>query len=115
MWSVYVLEHSITHEAYIGVTNNIVRRLYEHNNFGKKFTTRRQGEWILIYAETYRSKDDAVQREKKLKSHGTAKHALYKRIERSWLEPKIGAGCNKSISGDCLPKTQLPANSQEDV
>src|SRR3989344_3909191 len=24
-------------------------------------------------------------------------------------------GCNKSLPGDCLSKTQLPANSQEDV
>ncbi len=31
------------------------------------------------------------------------------------LEIKVVLGCNKSLSGDCLPKTQLPANSQEDV
>ena len=28
---------------------------------------------------------------------------------------EVRRGRSESISGDCLPKTQLPANSQEDV
>ena len=31
------------------------------------------------------------------------------------LEPKSGDGRSESFSGNCLSKTQLPANSQEDV
>ena len=92
MWVLYLIQHTITEQIYIGITQNLARRLSEHNNQGKKFTTRINGEWVLIYAEAYRSKEDVVRREKRLKSHGSAKHELIKRIEKSLLEHKTGAG-----------------------
>lgn len=76
---------------YIGYTNNIKRRIKEHNQSGKKFTSRKDGEWILIYCEIYRMQADAVAREQKLKHHGSGKHELYKRVQNSLL-PKTGAG-----------------------
>ena len=44
--------------------------------------------WILIYMEIYRNKDDAFEREGKLKAHGSGKQALYRRITRSRLNQK---------------------------
>ena len=84
----YLLEHSETHQSYIGYTNDLKRRLNEHNSRSNKSTVRRSGEWILIYAEAYRSKQDAYEREQKLKSHGSAKHSLYKRLTKSRLNQK---------------------------
>ena len=40
---------------------------------------------MLIYAEAYRDKRDAVLREHKLKHHGSGKHELLKRLSHSKL------------------------------
>jgi len=66
MWIIYLIQHTTTKEIYIGVTQDLQRRIKEHNAGGKKFTTRLSGEWILIYAEAYRCKEDALERERKL-------------------------------------------------
>ena len=112
---VYLIQNDFDGKIYIGQTSDIKRRLNEHNNKGQKFTTRKNGKWIIIYLELFRSRKDAELREKKLKQHGGGKKELLKRLKYSLLEPKIGAGRSESFSGNCLPKTQLPANSQEDV
>ena len=80
---VYLIQNTETKEIYIGTTNDLATRLREHNNKGKKFTTRKNGEWKLIYAEVYRSKKDALAREKRLKYHGSAKVELLKRLQNS--------------------------------
>ena len=115
MWIVYVIQNNKTFETYIGFTNNLNQRIKIHNAKGKKFTTRKNGEWVLIYAEVYLSKADALAREKRLKIHGSGKIELFKRLKNSKLDAKTGEGRSESISSDCLTKTQLPANSQEDV
>ena len=54
MWIVYVIQNNKTFETYIGFTNNLNQRIKEyHNAKGKNFTTRKNGEWVLIYAEAY--------------------------------------------------------------
>ena len=85
MWIIYLIQHTTTKEIYLGITQNLQRRIYEHNAGGKKFTTRLNGEWILIYAEAYRCKEDALERERKLKHHGSAKQKLVKRLKLSLL------------------------------
>ena len=52
---------------YIGVTNNLLRRLYEHKNnlvdgFTKKYHVHK-----LVYFESYKYVKDAIIREKRLK------------------------------------------------
>ncbi len=91
MFFVYLLQHSITLELYIGYTNNLKRRLKEHNQKSNKSTIRKEGEWTLIYCEVYKMQADAVEREQKLKHHGSGKRELYKRLQNSLL-PKTGAG-----------------------
>ena len=83
MYSVYVIKHTPSDEMYIGVTNDLKRRLGEHNNGNQTATHRVVGKWTLVYAEAYRSKNDACEREKRLKDHGRAKQELYKRISES--------------------------------
>ena len=115
MWVVYVIQNDFSFQSYIGITQNLAERLKTHNAKGKKFTTRKNGKWTLIYAEAYRSREDAALREKRLKRHASGKIELFKRLSHSLLNTKSGEGRSESLSGDCLPKTQLPANSQEDV
>ena len=93
MFYLYLLQNSVTKEKYFGYTANLKERLATHNAKGKKFTTRKNGIWKLVYCEAYASEKDARQRELKIKQHGSAKHELYKRLEHSLEnEPKTGAG-----------------------
>jgi len=88
MYIVYMLEHSVTRQSYVGYTTDLKRRIREHNARGKKFTTRNSGQWIIIYAEAYRSESDAREREGKLKIHGSAMVSLLKRLKKSRLSQK---------------------------
>jgi len=88
MFVVYLIQHSISFEIYIGFTKNLERRLVSHNSNINRATKRAEGKWILVYAEAYRTERDARVRENKLKQHGSAIHGLKKRIETSWLEDK---------------------------
>jgi len=83
MFYVYLLRNDVTGEIYIGSTGDIKRRINEHNKGGKKFTTRKEGVWELIYTEIYKSSADAKLRESKLKKHGSGKHELLKRLKNS--------------------------------
>ena len=85
MFIVYLIQHSITKQIYIGKTNNLQRRLSEHNHNRQTATKRKSGEWNLIYAEAYRNKTDADTRELRLKNHGRAKQELFKRCEKSFI------------------------------
>jgi putative endonuclease len=91
---VYVIQNDSTYKLYIGVTNNLKRRVNEHNHHkgDKTYTKCFEGKWILVYAEAYRSKKDAYLRERRLKSHGSGKLELLKRLENSLLETKSGEG-----------------------
>lgn len=53
---------------YIGVTNNIVRRIYEHKNDLVKGFTNKYHIHKLVYVETYPSIKEAITREKQLKN-----------------------------------------------
>lgn len=86
MFYVYLLQNDISKETYIGFTGNIKQRIEQHNAGGKKFTTRNDGEWKLIYAEIYKSEKDARERERKLKHHGSGKHELIKRLRNTLLD-----------------------------
>ena len=83
MYSLYILKHTETKEIYIGKTNNLKRRFQEHNSGYQTATHRKNGQWKIVYVETYKSKSDADQRELKLKQHGRAKQELLKRIKSS--------------------------------
>ena len=85
MYAVYVIQNDVTKEIYIGYTSNLKARLSTHNAGGKKSTTRIEGTWHYVYIELFRSKEDAQEREKKLKAHGSAKQKLQTRLRKSLL------------------------------
>lgn len=86
MYYLYIIQNDFSGEIYIGITHNPSQRLKEHNNQGKKFTTRKNGKWVYIYLELYRSKKDAVERERKLKNHGKGEYDLLNRLKNSLIE-----------------------------
>ena len=85
MHSVYVLQNDNSYEKYIGCTNDLKRRLQEHNAGGQKSTKRKDGVWKIIYTEIFRAKKDAIMREMKLKQNSRGRQELYKRIANSEL------------------------------
>ena len=52
---------------YIGITNNLQRRLYEHKNELIDGFTKRYHVHKLVYFESYENAKDAIHREKVLK------------------------------------------------
>jgi putative endonuclease len=80
MHYVYVIE-SDTGERYIGYTSDLKRRIDHHNSDGNTSTSGQS--WTLVYYEAFRSKEDATDREAKLKKHGQAKRWLFERIDNS--------------------------------
>ncbi len=67
MYYVYILSNRNNKVLYIGVTNNLERRIYEHkNNIVKGFTEKYNVDKLVYYEETNSIKD-AIIREKQLK------------------------------------------------
>lgn len=64
----YILQNSFSQRYYIGSTNDIRRRLSEHNR-GQTKSTHRKGVWHLIYKESYNTSLEAHNRELKIKSY----------------------------------------------
>ncbi len=79
MFYVYVLESQKDHKLYIGYTNDLRRRIKEHNQ-GKTFSTAARGKLSLVYYEAFKSQKDATTREKQLKQFKSAYGQLKKRI-----------------------------------
>ena len=76
MFYVYVLKSLKNGRHYTGSTNNIERRLLEHNSGQTKYT-RQTGPFELVYKETYGSKLEATKRERFLKT-GKGREVLHK-------------------------------------
>ena len=85
MYYVYVIQNEVSKEIYIGFTTDLKGRLRTHNARGKKSTTRNAGTWHFVYIELYRAKEDARNRERRLKSHGSGLRELKKRLVHSLL------------------------------
>ena len=64
---VYILKSLITPKTYVGMTDDLMRRLAEHNSF-KHFYTKRHAPWQIVWREEYDTLKDARAREKYLKS-----------------------------------------------
>ena len=67
MWTVYVLESLTKKRLYIGMSENLNRRVDEHNS-GKVFSTKGFRPWQIIHTEEYPDSQTARKREKYLKS-----------------------------------------------
>ncbi|MFZ5791427.1 MAG: GIY-YIG nuclease family protein [Pseudomonadota bacterium] len=64
---VYILASDRNGTLYIGVTNDIVRRVYEHREGVVPGFTKRYGVKKLVYFETYDDPETTIQRGKHLK------------------------------------------------
>lgn len=67
MWWVYILQSSSSGRYYIGYTDNLERRVTEHNS-GQTASTRGEGPWVLVYSQPFNTKTAAYARERQIKS-----------------------------------------------
>ena len=66
---VYILASKKNGTLYIGVTSNLVKRLWEHKNKLVDGFTRKYGVTDLVYFEQYSDPLNAIRREKRLKKY----------------------------------------------
>ena len=84
MCYVYLLKSGQDDQQYIGSTNDLRRRLFEHSS-GLVRSTKSRRPFTLRYYEAYFSEKDARVREYQLKKDGKALGQLKKRISKSLL------------------------------
>ena len=68
MYYVYVLESQDDKSRYIGYSENLKQRVSDHLNKKGARLTRQKSDWQLIYYEAYQNQQDALGRERFLKS-----------------------------------------------
>ena len=68
MYYVYIVKGLKNGRFYIGFTNNIARRLEDHNR-GKSRSVRSKGPFALVHHEIFDQQIDAIRREKQIKSY----------------------------------------------
>jgi putative endonuclease len=64
---VYVLRSFSFKRNYVGFTKNIVKRLKQHNS-GRTKSTKSYLPWEILFFEEYKTKEEALNREKFLKT-----------------------------------------------
>ena len=67
MYYVYILKSEIKEKTYVGFTNNLERRIKEHNSVRSKYTSK-YVPWRIIYQEKLATLAEAKARELYLKS-----------------------------------------------
>ena len=67
MFWVYILASQPGGTLYVGVTNNLIRRVFEHREGLVRGFTKRYGIKMLVYFEQHETAIAAIQREKNIK------------------------------------------------
>ena len=84
---VYILTNKHCMTLYIGITNNITRRLYQHRYGEVEGFTKRYHLNRLVWLEHFRNVKDAIACEKKLKGWlRSRKNALIEQTNPRWLD-----------------------------
>ncbi|MFA5020990.1 MAG: GIY-YIG nuclease family protein [Patescibacteria group bacterium] len=70
MYYVYAIFNQKHDKIYIGQTEDLNIRIEQHNCgfFKKCYTASFDGMWTLVYSEVFETREDALKREKQLKS-----------------------------------------------
>jgi len=67
MYYVYILKSLVNNRLYTGATNNLKRRIEEHNSGNSKYTKSTKP-FVLLHKEIYKTRKEAYQRERFLKT-----------------------------------------------
>ena len=89
---VYMMTNRSRVVLYTGVTNDLERRVWEHENGTIKGFTKQYRLTKLVYHETYNDIEDAIGREKEIKGwRRSKKNTLVERLNPKWddLSPTL--------------------------
>jgi putative endonuclease len=85
--AVYILASQRNGTLYIGVTSDLVKRIWEHKNNPVEGFTKRYGVHSLVYFELHTDMLAAVAREKQIKKWNRAwKLKLIEKVNPDWLD-----------------------------
>ncbi len=70
---VYILQSEKTKRYYVGHTENLERRVFEHNS-GKSISTKNGVPWKVVRTEYFQSRKEAMYKEKQIKNRGIARY-----------------------------------------
>ncbi len=88
---VYLLTNRNNAVMYVGVTNNLLRRIYEHKNKSIPGFTQKYNVYKLVYFEQTHDVKSAIEREKQIKKwRREKKNALVEAINPHWQELDLG-------------------------
>jgi len=62
----YILRSESTGQFYVGHTENLTKRIFEHNN-NRTTSIKNRGPWKLFYSEVFDTPSDATGREREIK------------------------------------------------
>ena len=88
VYYIYMMTNKYRNVLYTGVTNDLVRRVYEHRNHLLKdsFTAKYHVD-RLVYFESTSSRYEAIAREKQIKSwNRKRKNELVESINPKWMD-----------------------------
>ncbi len=84
---VYVLASKRNGTLYVGVTNDLIRRIWEHRTNIVDGFTKKYAVHTLVYYEFHQTMPDAIQREKQIKKWNRAwKVELIQRDNPQWWD-----------------------------
>ncbi|MDO8251947.1 MAG: GIY-YIG nuclease family protein [Rhodoferax sp.] len=85
IYFVYLMASQKNGTLYVGVTNDLVRRVFEHKNDSAPGFTRQYRVHTLVWFDSTSSIEAAIQREKQLKNwKRTWKVALIEKVNPDW-------------------------------
>ena len=84
---IYIMTNQHNTTLYVGVTNNLVRRVWEHKNKIHKGFTSRYNINKLVYYEHCEDELEAIAREKTLKDRSREyKNKLISKMNPNWID-----------------------------
>jgi len=87
LYYVYILTNTFHNVLYTGVTNDLVRRCYEHKHKKIEGFTQKYNVDKLIYFEKFDVINLAIEREKQIKGYSKAKKiALINQFNQVWKD-----------------------------
>ena len=87
MYYVYILTNKYNNVLYTGVTNNLIRRMYEHKNKQFKGFTSKYNVNKLVYYDYTENIESAISREKQIKGWSRQKKInLINSINPTWVD-----------------------------
>ena len=101
---VYILAGKPGGTLYVGVTKNLVRRVYEHRQGLAESFTKRYGIKTLVYFEQHETIAAALQREKNIKHWSREWKNRFDRRRQSRLARPLRRYCPLTRTMDCRVK-----------